>query len=373
MPFTVDLRRRVEDGKRRRERAGSPARSASPPPTLYHPESPLEVPLTIMSWNVNMDRRVDRLPPSSPLAWVNRSAYVCDAIRHERCDVIVLFEMRVRPLLCQLAPLLGDEYDLVYSKRAAGELEFVNALFYRRSKLFLTEHKTVWMSNETPHLPCSTLAHDHPYGRCMLVATLLPVVEGVVHLGARPPIAMRQTVVTPPLTVVGVHFGLDERAKTAQSAFLRDWVQANVPEGAPCVLCGDFNSFNDGDWAAQRGMLEETGCADTRVHTRYRLSQGAWESWPRARRTFVPYSVEDDLRRLCTLEDSFLDGVFVRALRVLRTEVLPLIMDSARARCVLMASDPNPAERVHVLVDRTPSDHWPIVSTTVWQADPVGV
>ena len=64
---------------------------------------------------------------------------------------------------------------------------------------------------------------------------------------------------TPSLHCMNVHLGLFERGRQWQIRALVDRIRAEVPDGAPLIIAGDFN-----DWRSKgdRALTEALGCVE---------------------------------------------------------------------------------------------------------------
>jgi endonuclease/exonuclease/phosphatase family metal-dependent hydrolase len=68
---------------------------------------------------------------------------------------------------------------------------------------------------------------------------------------------------TPSLHCMNVHLGLFERGRQWQIRALVDRIRAEVPDGAPLIIAGDFN-----DWRSKgdRALTEALGCVEVFEH-----------------------------------------------------------------------------------------------------------
>lgn len=326
-------------------------------PTLHVPSERTPIPFKLLSWNLNNDRR---LPEE--LSFERRLPAILEVVRREDPDLIAFQEVLPRQLYCDLSPAFGETHGFVASQRSPGEREFVNVLFWRRERFFLLQNSTVWMS-DMPHLPSSTLEGDHVYGRAVLLAQLVPTQDSQVaftSFGSLRSARMRQVIVPPlPLTVMVAHLAVPEVAKREQVAFLRHLIETQVHPQSSLVLAGDFNFFADQEGPHQRAILIDAGLHDTRAQLAFRLQDG---SHTPCDRTFVPFSLEGErVQEILDKEDGVIDAIFVRAVQVEGVEVLPYVLEETANPTLLQDT-----QRLRDYVDRTPSDHLPLLLTATW-------
>ena len=134
--------------------------------------------------------------------------------------------------------------------------------------------------------------------------------------------------------LINTHFGLIKRSRVRQAEFLIDFVRSEVPPGAPLIIAGDFNDWQQGvDEVLHRDLDVVEAAADfnrrkPRMRHLDRLMPWRSGARPRVARTYP--SVMPWLR---------LDRIYVRGFKVhdvsvpkgiewaQRSDHMPLIAD----------------------------------------------
>lgn len=86
--------------------------------------------------------------------------------------------------------------------------------------------------------------------------------------------------------LINTHFGLIRRSRARQAEFLVDFVNAEVPQGSPLIIAGDFNDWQQGvdDVLHDRlDVVEAAGEFNRRLERRRRIARLLpWNRSPRA-------------------------------------------------------------------------------------------
>jgi endonuclease/exonuclease/phosphatase family metal-dependent hydrolase len=204
---------------------------------------------SFMTYNVDMAMREEGYHDT---CWGNRCIHVRDLINVVDADVVCLQELRhlpQNPTITNPTPTVNEflaslkKYNWEIGYRNASKLAFGQAILYDPAKFYAKETRKFWLSDVDSHVSDTWSTNPAGFGSLVLMAKLMPVMEGKLLTNVQP------------VWVVNVHFVLDEDVKTKSCYKLREIVDRECGD-TPFIVCGDFNFFPDRDAAKQREILE---------------------------------------------------------------------------------------------------------------------